>query len=133
VLGSTSQENSWELSRFASMYGFSVRGGFQKLLKQFVKNNNPKVLISYCDKRWTPDPQKSIYITAGFQYMHTSKPNYWYVGKSPRRLHRANFQKHMLLAKHPEFDKSFTETKIMNELGYSKIWDCGHHKFQLTF
>ena len=133
VLGSSSQENSWELSRFVSMYGFNVRGGFQKLFKRFVSEHKPKLLISYCDKRWTPDPHKSVYATAGFQYVHTSRPNYWYVGKSPKRLHRANFQKHMLLAKHPQFNKNFTETQIMKELGYSRLWDCGHHKFQMTF
>lgn len=133
VLGSTSQQNSWELSRFASMYGFSVHGGFQKLLKKFVVDLNPKLLISYCDKRWTPDPQKSVYATSGFEYVHTSKPNYWYVGNSSKRLHRANFQKHMLLAKYPQFDKSLTEAQIMKELGYLKLWDCGHHKFQINF
>lgn len=133
VLGQSAKEDSWELSRFASIYGFSVRGGFQKLLNCFIENHKPRSLISYCDKRWTPDPQKSVYAKSGFLYIHTSKPNYWYVGKSPKRLHRANFQKHMLLAKHSQFDASFTETQIMKELGYSKLWDCGHHKFEMIF
>jgi hypothetical protein len=39
----------------------------------------------------------------------------------------------MLLKKHPEFDKTMTEKQIMEKLGYSRIWDCGHHKFQIDF
>lgn len=133
VLGQTSTEGSWELSRFVCINGFSIRGGFQKLLSKFIKDNYPKVLISYCDKRWTPNPEQSVYSTAGFKYMHTSEPNYWYVGKSQKRQHRANFQKHMLLNKYPQFSKDLSEKQIMKELGYSRIWDCGHHKFQMTF
>jgi hypothetical protein len=133
VLGQTSTEGSWELSRFVCINGFSIRGGFQKLLNRFIKDTCPKVLISYCDKRWTPNPMQSVYASAGFKYIHTSEPNYWYVGKSQKRQHRANFQKHMLLAKYPQFDKTFSEKQIMKELGYYRIWDCGHHKFQMTF
>jgi hypothetical protein len=133
VLGQTSSEDSWELSRFVSTNGFSIRGGFQKLLARFITDHKPKTLISYCDKRWTPDPTRSVYAAAGFRYIHTSEPNYWYVGPSSRRLHRANFQKHALLAKHPQFSKEHTEKQIMKELGYARIWDCGHHKFELDF
>jgi hypothetical protein len=131
VLGQTSAENSWELSRFVCMNGFSVRGGFQKLLAKFIKEYSPMSLISYCDKRWTPDPMQSVYTTAGFKYVHTSEPNYWYVKSSSKRMHRANFQKHMLLSKHPQFTKEHTEKHIMTELGYSRVWDCGHHKYVL--
>ena len=133
VLGQTSVEHNWELSRFVSMCGFSIRGGFQKLLARFIKDHNPESLISYCDKRWTPDPIQSVYATAGFKYVHTSEPNYWYVGHSSKRMHRANFQKHMLLSKYSQFTKEHTEKQMMKELGYARVWDCGHHKFEITF
>jgi hypothetical protein len=133
VLGQSSIEGKWELSRFVTINGFSVRGGFQKLLSKFIRNYQPNTIISYCDKRWSPDPLASVYARSGFRHIYTSEPNYWYVGKFRKRLHRANFQKHMLLKKHPEFDKTMTEKQIMEKLGYSRIWDCGHHKFQIDF
>jgi len=38
---------------------------------------------------------------------------------------RMKFQKHKLLSL-PQYDISKTESTIMNEAGYTKVWDCGH-------
>lgn len=131
VLGQKHSEGCWELSRFVTLGKYSVRGGFQKLLQWFIKSEKPKQIVSYCDRRWTPDPSNSVYVHAGFKLLHTTKPNYWYTNNFQVRLHRANFQKHMLLKKYPQFSPHQTEKDIMNQLGYRRIWDAGHHKFIL--
>ena len=130
ILGQNHQQGVWELARFAGMYGVSVTGGFQKLLTSFIRDNNPIKIVTYADVRWTPDPLRSVYNTAGFNFIHTSAPNYWYTNDHLKRLHRANFQKHKLIKQYPQYSH-MTEIEIMKELGYSRIWDCGNHKFEL--
>jgi len=44
------------------------------------------------------------------------------------RLHRFNFPKHKLVKM--GHDSNLTEWEIMQTLGYDRIWDCGHLKFE---
>ena len=45
------------------------------------------------------------------------------------RLHRYAFRKNLLVKN--GYDKNKTESTIMFENGYDKIWDCGSLKFEL--
>jgi hypothetical protein len=130
ILGQKHKEDVWELARFATMYGITIIGGFQKLLATFITEYKPISITTYADVRWTPNPLKCIYSEAEFKYIHTSVPNYWYTNDHIKRLHRAGFQKHKLVEQYPEYS-SLTENEIMKKIGYSRIWDCGNHKFEL--
>lgn len=58
-----------------------------------------------------------------------TSPNYWYWDKKKRditRYHRFTFRKDKI--KHLG---TGTEKEIMNSLGYSRIWDCGHYRFEI--
>lgn len=114
----------WELSRFCTKLNTTVVGGASKLLKHFIKNYNPKSIISYADRRWSVG---NLYKQLGFEQTRISSPRYYYMKKSRYlvREHRSNYTKDRILKKHPNIDLSKTEWQIMQELNYDRIWDCG--------
>lgn len=123
-LGATKKENQYELYRFATK---NVVGGFSKLFSFFIKNHNPDSIITYADRNWTPSDNYSFYNKVGFNYEDITKPNYYYTNNYQKRLHRYNFTKDKLIKY--GHDKTKTETEIMLELGYDRIWDTGNLKY----
>lgn len=113
----------YELVRFCSVVFHSVVGGASKLFKYFVKNYSPKSVISYSDKRWSLG---KLYQTLGFEYEHTSAPNYRYIKSGAQSLSRYACQKHLLKSRFPEYyDDKLTEQEIMELAGYYRVYDCG--------
>jgi hypothetical protein len=116
----------WELSRFASKLGVTVVGGASKLLKAFITDHDPEVLISYADRRWSDG---NVYEKLGFKFEHASKPCHWYFKSTSLRYHRSKFMKHKLVKLGA--DSQLTEQEIMKKQGYNIIWDCGTLKFSM--
>jgi hypothetical protein len=48
-----------------------------------------------------------------------------------KRFHKFTFGKNNLKKKFQNIDLNKSESTIMAELGYDKIWDCGLFKYQL--
>jgi hypothetical protein len=132
VLGSSIVEGNYELVRFANKLNTSVIGGFSKLLKHFIKNYQPKKILTYADIRWSGlDENETVYFKNGFKYVGNTPPNYWYlkIGEYNNRFHRFSFRKDVLIKE--GFDSKLTEFDIMRIKGYDRIWDCGNMKFEL--
>lgn len=119
--------NSYELIRFANKINTNVIGGASKLLSFFIKNINPKSIISYSDNLIS---NGNLYEKMGFTYSHTSDPGYWYVINDVRE-HRFNWRKNVLVEM--GYDKNKTEFEIMSENGYNKIFNAGNKKWILNF
>ena len=127
-------DNKFELLRFSSKLNTLVIGGFSKLLTFFIKNYNPYSIKTFADLRWSSiNHFSTVYDKNGFTFVKITKPNYWYMHKSNilKRLHRYNFAKHLILKKYPTLDKNKTESELMLELGYYKIYDCGNLRFEM--
>jgi hypothetical protein len=122
-MGKNKEADSWELIRFCNKKGVSVIGGASKLLKFFIRNNDPKKIISYCDRRWS---NGDFYENIGFKNTGSTKPNYWYV-KNGEREYRFKYRKDQLIKS--GFDKEKSESTIMNERGFARIYDCGSYRF----
>ena len=116
----------WELLRFCNKINHSVIGGASKLLKHFIKENNPINIISYADIRWSDG---NLYNKLGFDYKNSSKPNYYYV-VNKKREHRYKFRKDVLVSE--GFDSNKTEKEIMTERGYNRIYDCGNLVYSIS-
>lgn len=113
----------WELIRFCNKINVSVQGGASKLFAHFIKTYNPISIISYADARWSSG---HLYNQLGFEFLHTSEPNYSYF-KSPNVLEsRVKYQKHKLSKLFDNVDMNLTEWEIMQNQGYNRIWDCGN-------
>ena len=124
-LGSVSKDDCYELLRFCNKINTTVVGGASKLLKHFIKQHNPKEIISYCDRRWS---QGNMYEKLGFTLDHISKPNYFYIVNG-KRENRFKYRKSELVKQ--GFDKDKTEEEIMESRGIRKIYDCGTKVYKI--
>ena len=126
----TKGSDKWDLTRFASDYNYICCGVGGKLFNWFIKNYNPTEVKSFADRRWTLDKDNNLYTKLGFVLEKELKPDYEYVLNSnpTKRIHKFNFRKQILHKKHG-FPLTMTESEMVKELGYSKIWNCGLFKF----
>lgn len=120
----------WELTRFASDYHFICCGVGGKLFEWFVKHYNPTEIKSFADRRWTLDKDDNLYTKLGFELEEELNPDYEYVLDSnpTKRVHKFNFRKQILHKKYG-LPLEMTESEMVKELGYSKIWNCGLFKY----
>lgn len=112
----------FELIRFCNALGTSVVGGANKLFSYFLKNYNPKGVISYSDKSFNTG---RLYETLGFDYSHSSAPAYAYTTDYKTLENRIKFQKHKLEKHLAKYDPALSEWDNMQLNGYDRIWDCG--------
>jgi hypothetical protein len=124
-MGNNSIEDAYELFRFCNKLNTTVIGGADKLLKYFIKTYKPNEIISYADRRWS---QGNLYKKLGFEFIHNSKPNYFYINNC-KREYRFKYRKDVLVKE--GFDKNKTEREIMEERGFNRIYDCGNKKYIL--
>lgn len=120
-------ETYFELSRFCNKINYNIVGGANKLFKYFIKRYNPDKVISYADKRYSLG---KLYENLGFNHIHDSKPNYFYVIRGERK-HRFNFRKDKLIRE--GYDKNKSGHEIMLDRGIYRIYDCGHKKYRWNF
>lgn len=117
-----------ELLRFATD-GRNHPGVASRLFSAFIKEYSPDEIISYADRRWS---EGDFYAKLGFVFERNTPPNYWYFHASkPVREYRFKYRKDKI-KNLVEGGESMTERQIMIELGYTRIWDCGHAKFRWT-
>lgn len=106
-----------------------VTGGLSKLLKYYFNTYNQTEIISYIDRCKF---NGSGYIKSGFEIISKSKPGYYYSKNNLcERIHRFKFNKTILIKN--GHDKNKSESQIMSELGYYKIYDCGQIKLKYTY
>lgn len=123
-LGNSPKDSEYELLRFCNKLNYTVVGGASKLLSNFIKSNSPKKIISYSD---ISRSSGNMYKKLGFTKASDSNPNYYWIIDGVRK-HRFGFRKDALVKK--GFDPNKTESEIMNERGYYRIWDCGSSKWE---
>lgn len=112
----------YELVRYCSKLNTNIVGGASKLLAYF-NNHYVGSIVSYSDKRWS---EGNLYKKLGFEYSHTSDPNYRYY-KGSSSLSRYQCQKHKLSTLFPTiYADEKTEAQIMDEAGYYRVYDCGN-------
>jgi hypothetical protein len=117
----------WEILRFSCALHTSVIGGFQKLIKHFIKTETPNNIITYADRRYS---NGNVYKLAGFEYLGKSTPNFFYFKRNEGvRYSRMRFQKHKLKDLLEDFREDLSESDNMKLNNYCKIWDCGNYKY----
>lgn len=129
-------DNVAELVRFATKLYCKVHGGFSKLIKNSIpilKENGKTEIHTYCDRRFSPDANNTVYMKNGFTLIETTKPSYWYCDNEGMK-HRYTYTKKALVEMYGDTIadiKDKTEDQITKELGIFKLWDCGQFKLKL--
>lgn len=114
----------WEVSRLCSKCKTIVNGGASKLFNKFIKDCNPKMVMTYVDRRYGTG---NVYGALGFTFDAFTDPGYFYT-KNTEVYSRQKFQKHKLKHKLSNYDENLTEFQNMVNHGYRRIWDAGNIK-----
>ena len=78
-VGERKGKRSYELIRFASLKGYVVVGGMDKLLKAFTNEHEPDDIMSYIDRDWSDGRS---YDKLGFEKIDTSLPQIFFINHS---------------------------------------------------
>ena len=120
------QNKVYELNRFATSQ--HVVGGFSKLLKHFMRNNDWGEIISYADLRWSIG---NLYEQNGFNNIKIVPPTYEYIINN-KRAHRSSFmRKNLPIYLGELFNPNLTEFQNMDNAGILRIWNCGLLKYTI--
>jgi very-short-patch-repair endonuclease len=106
-----------------------VRGGFSKLLRHFLRDNEGSFdrIISFSDRSWS---KGDVYLKNGFTLEGHSVPRYWWV-KNQRRYDRRGFQRKLLKTRLQHFNPDLSEAENCYANGFYKLYDCGISKWVL--
>lgn len=100
-----------------------------KYLNTLLKKYNPSKIKSFADRRWSIDSPSNLYRKLGFILEKYTLPDYRYIKpKFVKRYHKFGFRKKTLYNKYG-LPLSMTESEMVKELGYDRIWDCGLIKY----
>jgi hypothetical protein len=123
IMNSKSEDGKYEMLRFCSKLNTTVIGGASKLFHFFIKNYNPKEILTFADRSFS---NGKIYEKIGFNFIDKTKPNYYYV-INDKRNHRFGIRKDVLIKE--GFDKNKTEHEIMLERNIYRVYNSGNLKY----
>jgi hypothetical protein len=129
VMGfSKRKDNTYELVRFCSALYTNVVGGASKLFNTFIKQHAPREVVSFSMNDFS---QGNVYNKLGFERAGENQ-TYWYIDpKTLERKHRSSFTKQNIVKRgwRDAVTDEWTETEVMTERGYFKIYDSGQTKW----
>lgn len=103
------RDKHYEISRFCHKLGYQVVGGFSRLIKHFLRQNECELLTTFIELRYgTGDYLKNL----GFKFISCSPSFCW--TNTIERVHRMKFR-----------------GNTGYEQGFIKIWDCGQARYDL--
>ena len=116
----------WELIRLAWKAPVAVVGGAEKLFKYFLKQYNPDSIVTYADiTKFTG----RVYKKLGFKLDGITDPEYiWYSPSTKDKETRYATRKNRLVSLGLGSEDE-SESTIMHNLGYIRIYDCGNLRF----
>lgn len=116
----------WELLRLCTNSSFKVVGGASKLFKHFIKEYDPKSMISYCD---LSKFNGSVYEKIGMKLDDTTEPNkIW--SKEDKKI-----TNNLLLSRgydqlfNASFGKGTSNEELMLKDGWLPVYDCGQARY----
>lgn len=123
-------KDKYLLSRFATNTNYICCGIGGKILSFFIKKYNPSIIETFLDIRWSHNEDNNLYTKIGFKIDSIIKPTYWYVKNSSikERIHKFNCRKEILHKKY-NFPLSMREKEMTEQLGLTRIYDCGLIKY----
>lgn len=116
----------WDMNRFTTDINYSIPGIASKMFKHFIRNNNVKLVKSFLDRRWGK-VGCNVYEKLGFVVDKIERPDYRYLVNG-NRIHKFNFRKKLINKKYG-LPMTMTEKEMVDNLGISRIWDCGLIKY----
>jgi hypothetical protein len=125
--GSKKVKDVYELTRYVT--STRVPGGASKLLKAFIRDMNPRKIISYSDNQMF---NGDMYETLGFVNVSESKPGYkvWFGSLDVRPMQSTTREN--LAKTFAAFDPTLSEWENCKLLNLHRIYDAGKLKWELS-
>lgn len=120
-------DNVWDLTRFCSLKETSVIGGASKLLKYFIKTQEPYEIISFSDNMYS---NGGLYGTLGFTEVAQIRPDYKYLDKD-ELYHKFGYRHNKLKTKLENYDRNLTEKENCENHNIQQVFDAGKIKWSL--
>lgn len=117
-------ENKYELSRYAIKMNTTIIGGGKKLLTNIINNENIEEIVTYNDNSVF---KGSVYEKLGFKKIRTNKPNYVYYNLSSNEIIPKQLIRKSLLG--IEFT---TERDYANNHNLSRVYNAGNDVYEMT-
>lgn len=116
--------NTYEIQRLCTKSGYNVVGGSERLFRHFINKYKPNYVYTFSSLDMFTG---GVYEKLGMKLEKITEPSYCYVSRNFRVLSRNQCQKHKLVEQ--GFDNNKSESKIMNERGFMKIYNSGNLRF----
>lgn len=118
----------WELARYAT--SANVRGGFTKLLKAFIRQEDPSEIVTFADRLVSDG---SLYRNSGFQQDGELPPDYKYVRNGVKREHKFNYRK-ARFRNDPKlkYREGATERELAEMNNLHRLYDAGKVRWVWT-
>lgn len=120
VMGFSFRSGDWYLDRFSSKLEHSVVGGFSKLLKSFVQENNPQKITTYSDFSYSDG---TVYEKNGFIKERVSESPRLYYTNGVVLEDRRRFQRSKILSRRPDSVWG-TEKEMAKGEGFVPLFGC---------
>lgn len=118
------KDHQYELTRFCSKAGTNVVGGASKLFNYFIKTYNPESIVSYSDDAKS---NGSLYKRLGFIHINTTYPQYHWTDGNTTLTRYQTQRKKLIKLRWLNDGETKSESAVMREHGFFKIYDCGKH------
>lgn len=116
----------YELLRLCTKSSYKIIGGASKLFKHFIKNYQPKSIISYCDNSKFSG---EIYKNLGFELKDFGGPSkHWFNGErhiTDNLLRQRGFDQLFNM----NYGKGTSNEELMKEYGFVEIYDSGQSTY----
>ena len=123
---------SYELIRLCTKSGYEVVGGFSKLMKHAQEAiPDMKHVKSFIDLDWS-SLEMSGYEKVGFKKIRWTDPNYWWCVDGIR-MNRLKFTKKNLMKMFPETDMKKSESEIMHDHDWWRIYGSGNLLMEIKY
>lgn len=121
------QDHDFEIVRLASKLDTNVIGGFEKIWNHFIKEYDPKTVMSYQDRRYGGTQSKAY--SSVMKMIRKSDPAWEGINiKTGEIKHRLWFTTNRLKEMFPDsYDEQLTIKENMINHGYDRIWNCGQY------
>ena len=119
----------WELLRLCTKSEYKVVGGAEKLFKYFIKQYNPKSIISYCDNSKFSG---NVYLKLGMKLKTFGQPSkHWFNIFTFRHItdNLLRQRGYSQLHKDTIHQKGENNELLMLENGYLEMYDCGQSTY----
>ena len=122
---SRDKSSEWELLRMASLQGYTIVGGFSKLLNAFHNLTVCESVFSYVDRDIS---YGNSYLRCGFNILGYTVAGYCYVDKYDMKpISRHKFKKSKLIK--DGYDSTLSEFEIVDSMNrYYRVWNSGNIK-----